>query len=91
MTVFSVKPEVEPALIQYGRVLCRASIFFLQNLADIVDVTCLREGDEEYDYFLEVPADQLEVVRERVSALQRTVQEQFDIEISVNPMTAMPA
>jgi hypothetical protein len=85
MTVYSVKPELEPALIQFGRVLRRASIFFLKSLGDIVDVTCLREGDEEYDYFLEVAADQLDVVSQRVAELERTIQEQFGIEITVMP------
>ncbi len=88
MTVFNVKAEFEPALIQFGRVLRRASIFFLKNLAVIVDPKCLREGDEEYDYFLEVPADRLDDVSRRVAELQRTIREQFEIEISVKPKAA---
>lgn len=89
MTVYNIKPEFEPELIQFGRVLRRASIFFLKNLADIVDPRCLKEGDEEHDYFLEVPAEQLDVVSRRVVQLQRTVQEQFEIEISVKPKAAL--
>jgi hypothetical protein len=88
MTVFNVKPEFEPALIQFGRVLRRASIFFLKNLADIVDPKCLREGDDEYDYFLLVPADRLDDVSRRVAELQRTIQERFEIEITVKPKSA---
>ncbi|MEA2688794.1 MAG: hypothetical protein QOJ39_3118 [Candidatus Eremiobacteraeota bacterium] len=85
MTVFNVKPEFETALIQFGRVLRRASIFFMTNLADIIDPKCLSEGDEEYDYFLEVPADRLDDVSRRVAELQRTIREQFEIEIRVKP------
>ncbi|HEY0392883.1 MAG TPA: hypothetical protein VGD01_00175 [Candidatus Elarobacter sp.] len=88
MTVFNVKPEFEPQLIAFGRVLRRASIFFLKNLGDIIDPKCLREGDEEYDYFLVVPADRLDEVGRRVAELQRTIQEQFDIEISVKPRSS---
>jgi len=83
MTVYSVKAEFEPALVEFGRVLARASIFFLRELGGIVDVTGLREGDEEHDYFLEVPAEQLDAVRPRVAELLHSVQEQFGVEISV--------
>ena len=85
MTVWSIKPELEPALVESGRVLRRASIFFLKNLAEIIDVTCLTEGDEEYDYFLEVPAERLDDVIRRIAELQRAIQERFEIEISVKP------
>ncbi|HEY0394594.1 MAG TPA: hypothetical protein VGD01_08865 [Candidatus Elarobacter sp.] len=83
MTVFSVRAELEPELIRFGRVLARASIFFMKNLGDIIDVRSLRAGDEEYDYFLEVPADQVNAVRRQVAALQRTILNQFGTEISV--------
>jgi hypothetical protein len=89
MTAYSVKPDLEPALVQFGRTLARASIFFLKKLGDIVDLRCLKEGDDECDYVLEVRADELELVARRVADLQRTVLEQFGVEISLKPM-AMP-
>ena len=90
MTTYRSKPELEPALIQFGRTLVRASIFFLQKLGDAVDLSCLKEGDDEYDYFLEVRADELELVGRQVADLQRTVLQQFGIEISVKPMPMQP-
>ena len=90
MTTYRIKPELEPALIQFGRTLVRASIFFLKKLGDMVDLSCLKEGDYEYDYFLEVRADELELVGRQVADLQRTVLQQFGIEISVKPMPMQP-
>jgi hypothetical protein len=88
MTVYSIEPDLEPALIQFGRTLARASIFFLKNLGDILDLSCLQEGDDEYDYFVRVRADELQLVGQRVAGLQRTVMEQFGVEISLK-LTAM--
>ncbi|MBV8368042.1 MAG: hypothetical protein JO036_03755 [Candidatus Eremiobacteraeota bacterium] len=85
MTTYRIKPELEPALIQFGRTLVRASIFFLQKLGDIVDLSCLKEGDDEYDYFLEVRVDELELVGRRVAELQRAVLQQFGMEITLKP------
>ena len=90
MTTYRIKPELEPALIQFGRTLVRASIFFLKKLGDVVDLTCLKEGDDEYDYFLEVRADELEPVGRRVADLQRTVLQQFGIEIRIKPKAIQP-
>jgi hypothetical protein len=83
MTVFSIDPTLEPELIEFGRVLARASIFFMTSLGDIVDVTRLREGDEEYDYLLDVPADRLDAVSRRIGDLERTIRERFEIDIKV--------
>ena len=90
MTTYRIKPDLEPALIQFGRTLARASIFFLNNLGDMVDMSSLKEGDDEYDYFLEVRADELEPVGRRVADLQRTVLQQFGIEIRIKPKAIQP-
>ncbi len=90
MTTYRIKPELEPALIQFGRTLVRASIFFLQKLDDIVDLSCLKEGDDEYDYFLEVRTDEFEPVGRRVADLQRSVLQQFGIEISIKARAIQP-
>ena len=88
MTVWTIKPELEPALIEFGRSLRRASIYFLKNLPEIADVASLRAGDEDHDYFLAVPADRFDDTAQRLASLLRTVKEQFDVEITVKPIAA---
>jgi len=90
MTTYRIEPDLEPALIQFGRTLAQASIFFLKSLGNVVDLSCLKEGDDEYDYFLAIRADELELVDRRVADLQRAVLEQFGVAISIKLMPIEP-
>ena len=86
MTIFP-EHELPKDVAQALRMLAPANAFFVANLARIVDVTTLTEGDEEYDYFVPVPAKQLHEVSQRIADLKFTVQERFGIGISVMPIT----
>jgi hypothetical protein len=86
MTVYNTEPDVERELERAGRVLRRANIFFLVNLARIVDITRLQEGDDEQDYFVEVPASQLHEVSQRIADLNYDVRHRFHAEISAMPI-----
>ncbi|MBV8368761.1 MAG: hypothetical protein JO036_07465 [Candidatus Eremiobacteraeota bacterium] len=68
------------------RILVPATAFFMRNLASIVDVTELSEGDDEYDYFIRVPADRLHEMDQRIVDLACTVQEQFGVTITIMPI-----
>jgi hypothetical protein len=86
MTVYHTQPEVERELVRTGRVLRRANAFFLANLSRIVDIARLREGDDEEDYFIEVPASQLHEVGQRIADLELSVSERFGVGISAFPI-----
>jgi hypothetical protein len=86
MTVYNTEPDVERELGRAGRVLRRANVFFLVNLARIVDITGLREGDDEKDYFVDVPASQLHEVDQRIADLEYEVRHRFDAEVSAMAM-----
>jgi hypothetical protein len=82
MTVYNTEPDVERELERAGRVLRCANVFFLVNLARIVDITRLREGDDEQDYFVEVPASRLHEVGQRIADLNYDVRHRFHAEVS---------
>ena len=86
MTIFPER-ELPRDLARALRMLAPANAFFVANLARIVDVTKLTEGDEEFDYFVPVPANQLHDVTQRIADLKFAVQERFGVGISVMPIT----
>ena len=86
MTLYNASPEIEPELVRAGRVLRRANAFFLSNLARLVDITRLRDGNGEEDYVVDVPANQLHEVDQRIADLELAVYERFDVGISVLPI-----
>ncbi|MBV8369647.1 MAG: hypothetical protein JO036_12070 [Candidatus Eremiobacteraeota bacterium] len=86
MTVFNTEPDVERELSRFGRVLGRASVFLLVNLAAIVDMTTLREGDGEDDYLIDVPANRLSEVRQPIAELHEEVRRRFGIDVTVRVM-----
>jgi hypothetical protein len=73
-------------LVRASRVLRRANASFLVNLARIVEVTWLSEGDAEDDYFVEIPSHQLHVVGLRVADAKFAVCDRFDVGISAFPI-----
>jgi hypothetical protein len=68
------------------RVVAPATAFFIRNLADIVDIKQLTEGDDEYDYFVRVPVSQLHETDLRVSELKFEVEKRFGVTITIMPI-----
>ena len=68
------------------RVLVPATAFLVRNLARIVDVSELSEGDDEYDFFVPVPADRLHEMDLRISDLKFEIQERFGVMITIMPI-----
>lgn len=82
-TLREASPEVERA----RRDVREAEAFFLANLQNIVgDMRGLTPGDEEFDYFIPVPASRLHELSPRISDLQLEVQERFGIGLSAMPI-----
>ena len=88
MTVFNTEPDVEQELSRFGRVLARASVFALVHLAKIVDMRTLREGDDEHDYLIDVPASRLPEVSGPIVELHDEVRRRFGIEVKVRVISA---
>lgn len=58
----------------------------MSHLARIVDITQLSEGDEEYDYFVRVPAHKLHELSQRIGDLRFDVEERFGVRITIMPI-----
>jgi hypothetical protein len=86
MTIFDTDHEMSKEVARTVRVLAPANAFFIANLARIVDVSGLAEGDGEFDYFVPVPANELHEVSQRVADLEFAVQERFGVGISALPI-----
>ncbi len=86
MTIFTEDYEMSKEVARAVRVLAPATAFFVRNLARIVDVTQLSEGDDEYDYFVAVPVDRLHEMDQRISDLKFAVQERFGVTITIMPI-----
>lgn len=86
MTIYTDECVMSKEVAEALRILVPATAFFVSNLAGIVDITKLREGDEEYDYFVSVPADRLHEMDLRISDLKHTVQERFGVTITIMPI-----
>ena len=66
--------------------LCRANAFVLANLAEVVDVSRLREGDAEDDYFINVPARSLHDIGDLITPLEYIALMRFDVGLGVMPI-----
>ena len=62
-----------------SRILRRANAYVLANLAPLVDLAKLREGDFEDDYFVEVPCSRLVEVGDKLAELTCVAIERFDV------------
>jgi hypothetical protein len=64
-----------------------AEAFSLARLANIVgDLSGLTEGDEEFDYFVPVPASRLHEVGQQIADLELEVQERYEMSLSTMPI-----
>jgi hypothetical protein len=86
MTIYTEDYAMSKDVARAVRVLVPATAFFVSHLARIADVTQLSEGDDEYDYFVGVPADRLHEMDQRISDLKFAVQERFGVTITVMPI-----
>ncbi|MBV8369646.1 MAG: hypothetical protein JO036_12065 [Candidatus Eremiobacteraeota bacterium] len=85
MTANYTDSEVERELTRAEGVLRRANSFFLVNLIKLIDIAALREGRDEDDYLVDVPASRLPEVGLQIADLNYDVRHRFDAD--VNAMT----
>ncbi|HZY95634.1 MAG TPA: hypothetical protein VFE35_00880 [Candidatus Cybelea sp.] len=86
MTVYTDDYVMSKEAAQAFRIAVPAIAYFMSNLARIVDITQIREGDDEYDYFVSVPADRLHEMDLRITDLKFKVQERFGVTITIMPI-----
>jgi hypothetical protein len=86
MTIYTDDCEMSKEVARAVRVLVPATAFFMSNLARIVDVTQLSVGDDDYDFFIAVPADRLHEMDLRIVDLKCTVEERFGVNITIMPI-----
>jgi hypothetical protein len=91
MTIYTDDDVMSKHVARALRVLAPATAYFMRNLAGIADVTQLREGDDEYDFFLHVPADQLHEMDQRISDLKFAVRDRFGVMITIMPIPVAEA
>jgi hypothetical protein len=86
MMIFTEDYEMSSEVARAFRIVVPATAFFVSNLARVVDITQLSEGDDEYDYFVRVPAGQLHEMTLCISDLKFVVQERFGVKITIMPI-----
>jgi hypothetical protein len=80
------EPAMSDEAIRAMQVVTPATVFFISSLARIVDVSQLAIGDDEEDYFVPIPGNQLHEVSLRIARLESEVQERFNVSIRVLPI-----
>jgi hypothetical protein len=78
--------EISDDVQQALRKVAPATVFFISNLARIVDISKLAIGDDEEDFFVPIPSHELHEVSQRVADLEFEVQERFGVGIRVLPI-----
>lgn len=69
------------------RAMRAARPYFLSQLASIFGKEAeITIGDYEFDYFVPVPVDQLDVLGMRVAVLELDVRERFGVRLSALPI-----
>lgn len=86
MTFYSEENDISEDVAHALRKVGPATVFFISNLARIVDISKLAIGDDEEDFFVPIPSHELHEVSQRVSDLEFEVQERFGVGISVLPI-----
>lgn len=86
MTIYTDDYVLSREAARAVRIITPATAFFFSSLAHMVDLTQLSEGDDEYDYFVRVPADRLHELDLRISDLKFDVQKRFGVTITVMPI-----
>lgn len=83
----SALPEISEETEKARRAVRPAEAFFLAGLAKIVgDMSGLTEGDEDFDYFIPVPASRLHDVGQQIADLELEVQERYGIALNAMPI-----
>jgi hypothetical protein len=83
MTILTEEPGTSNDVERAVRAITPATAFFFSNLARLVDVTRLSEGDAEYD---NIPAGQLHELSQRIGELRFEVEERFGVRITIMPI-----
>jgi hypothetical protein len=86
MMIFTEDYEMSQDAARALRIVAPATAYFVRNLAQIVDITQLSAGDDEYDYFVRVPVDRLHETDLCVSDLKFDVQKRFGVMITIMPI-----
>jgi len=86
MTIDTEDFEISKEAARALRIVTPAVACFVRNLVGIVDVAQLSEGDDEYDFFVHVPADQLHEISLRISDLKFAVRDRFGVMITIMPI-----
>ena len=86
MTIYTEESEMSEEVARAVKKLAPATVFFISNLARIVDISKLAIGDDEEDFFVPIPSHELHEVSQRVADLEFEVQERFGVGISVLPI-----
>ena len=68
------------------RMITPATAFFFSNLARLVDLTQLREGDADYDFLVRVPLERLHELDLQIADLTIEVQKRFGVKINIMPI-----
>jgi hypothetical protein len=80
-------PYVSQAIVEARRVTRPAETAFLAGLAKIVgDMSGLTPGDDEFDYFIPIPASRLHELSQHVADLQLAVQDRYGVTITALPI-----
>ena len=83
MMIFTEDYVMTQEVARAIRMIVPATAFFMKNLAHIVDMTQLSEGDDEFDYFVGVPAARLHEMDQRIADLKFEVQDRFGVKIMI--------
>ncbi|HEY0614306.1 MAG TPA: hypothetical protein VGC96_06680 [Candidatus Elarobacter sp.] len=76
-----------PGVDALRRELRKAEAFFVAGIARIVgDVSRLSPGDEDFDYFIPMPASRLDDLSLQICDLELQVQEQFGFSLTAMPI-----
>jgi hypothetical protein len=86
MMIYTEDYVMTREVAQAFRITTPAVAFFFSNLAGIVDLTHLSEGDDEYDYFVRVPVEGFHELTQRISDLKFKVQDRFGVYITIMPI-----
>ncbi|MDB5072047.1 MAG: hypothetical protein JWM87_3158 [Candidatus Eremiobacteraeota bacterium] len=86
MMLYNEEPEISEDVERALRKIVPATVFFISNLARIVDISKLAIGDDEEDFFVPIPSHDLHEVSQRVADLEFEVQERFSVGIRVLPI-----
>jgi hypothetical protein len=72
---------------QERRMKKRAEIAFIAALSKIADLSGLTEGDDEFDFFIEIPPGQgLHEFSQRLTDVEMEIRDRFGVRVSALPV-----